>query len=81
MEEEIDREKGIQPLDGILEELGLANKDLVSFSSEQLTNKQVQKGRKGRLITGKIQRKILNALNSANKERSYKREDVFNYRS
>jgi len=81
MEDDIEREKGIQPLDGILEELGLANKDLVAFSSEQLTHKQVQKGRKGRLITGNIQRKILDALNAADKKRSYKREDVFNYRT
>lgn len=81
MEEETDRKKGVQPLDDILSELGLANKDLVGFSREQLTHKQVQKGRKGRYITSNIQQKILNALNAADKTRSYKRENLFNYRS
>jgi hypothetical protein len=63
MEESQQRDLGVQPLDTLLDEIGLSNHELVAFSTDQLTHKQVQKARKGRRITVNIQRKILTALN------------------
>jgi len=63
MEESLQRDLGTQPLDTLLDEMGLNNHELVSFSTDQLTHKQVQKARKGRRVTVNIQRKILTALN------------------
>jgi hypothetical protein len=79
-----DRDLGPQPLDGILEDLGFSNSDLVEASTEQLTHKQVQKGRKGRRLTANLQRKIATALNAACEsrqiERSVRAGDLFTYR-
>ncbi len=72
-------ELGPQPLDSIMEELGLKNHDLVAASTEGLTHKQVQKGRKGRRLTRNVQQKIQTAL-SAVSEKSYALTDLFNYR-
>ena len=63
MEESPQRDLGVQPLDTLLDEIGLTNHELVALSTDQLTHKQVQKARKGRRITVNIQRKILTALN------------------
>ena len=63
MEDSLTRDLGPQPLDAILDEIGLSNHQLVALSTEQLTHKQVQKARKGRRISVNIQRKILKALN------------------
>ena len=63
MEESPQRDLGVQPLDTLLDEIGLNNHELVALSTDQLTHKQVQKARKGRRITVNIQRKILTALN------------------
>lgn len=64
MEDSLNRDFGPQPLDVILDEIGLNNHQLVALSTEQLTHKQVQKARKGRRISVNIQRKILKALNA-----------------
>ncbi len=73
-------EKGLQPLDPILKELGLQNSDLVENSTEQLTHKMVAKGRKGRELTLNAQSKILHALNACQAEKIFKLADLFNYR-
>ena len=65
METSPERDFGPQPLDSLLSELGLENHALVAASTEQLTHKQVQKARKGRYVTGNIQRKVLKAVNAA----------------
>ncbi len=65
MESDDERAQGVQPLDAVMERLGLTNRDLVSSSTEQLTHKQVQKSRKGRRVTANIQGKIARALNAA----------------
>lgn len=70
---------GTQPLDGIMTRLGLANSALVQASTEQITHKMVQKGRSGRRLTGHVQQKLLNALNSAQKEQVFTLKDIFNY--
>jgi hypothetical protein len=64
MEDSLIRDLGLQPLDAILDEIGLNNHQLVALSTEQLTHKQVQKARKGKRISVNIQRKILRALNA-----------------
>lgn len=72
-------ELGIQPLDGIMTRLGFSNSDLVKISTEQLSYKMVQKGRKGRRLTPNIQHKILNALRALEPEDNFTIKDIFNY--
>lgn len=80
-------ELGPQPLDRLLEDLGLNNHELVAASTEQLTHKMVAKARKGRRLSRNIQMKVVRALNAAVKAkvpgeeaRAYLVEDLFNYR-
>ena len=70
---------GVQPLDAVMTRLGLANADLVKASTEQLTHKVVQKGRKGRRLTQNARQKILNALNAASATERFEMRDLFNY--
>jgi hypothetical protein len=70
---------GPQPLDEIMTRLGFSNADIVRFSTEQLTHKMVQKGRKGRRITLNIQQKILKAINAAQNEQVFTLKELFNY--
>ena len=72
-------ENGPQPLDALLIELKLKNSDLVEKSTEQLSHKVVSKARKGRLLTINAKHKILNALNAAQSQKTYKLLDIFNY--
>ena len=72
-------ELGTQPLDGIMVRLGFSNADLVKISTEQLSHKMVQKGRKGRRLTPNIQHKILNALRALKPEDNFEIKDIFNY--
>ena len=72
-------ELGIQPLDGIMARLGFSNADLVKISTEQLSHKMVQKGRKGRRLTPNVQRKILRALRALEPEGNFTIKDIFNY--
>jgi len=75
---ENERNLGVQPFDKVMDELGLKNHDLVAASTENLTHKQVQKGRKGRRITPKLQRRILDSLNTL-AEVNYEISDIFTY--
>lgn len=76
---------GPQPLDALLTEMGIENHEVVAASTEQLTHKQVQKGRKGRRLTPKVQRKIATALNAVCRARGqgdtkvFAVSDLFNY--
>jgi len=70
---------GVQPIDGLMTELGLTNADLVKASTEMLTFKMVQKARKGRRLTLNIQQKILNAIRAARPEKNITHKDLFNY--
>ena len=72
-------EHGVQPLDALLNQLGLKNADLVAASTEFLTHKQVNKARRGRRLTVNVQLKILNALNKKSGEKKFRREELFNY--
>lgn len=70
---------GFQPLDEIMTHFGISNSDIVRASTEQLTHKMVQKGRKGRRLTPHIKQKITNALNAAQKEQVFTTRELFNY--
>ena len=72
-------ELGVQPLDSVMERLGLKNHDLVVASTQGLTHKQVQKGRRGRRLTRNVQIKIQAAVNAVS-ERAYTLQELFNYR-
>lgn len=72
--------KGVQPLDKLMAELGLSNANLVDKSTEQLTFRMVAKGRKGRRIKLRIQSKILRALNACLPDKQFGLHDLFNYK-
>ena len=74
-----DMDKGVQPLDKIMTDLGLTNAHLVDVSADQLTFRNVAKGRKGRRIKLRIQAKILRALNACSPQKKFRFEDLFNY--
>jgi len=69
----------IQPLDLLMTQLKLSNHDLVAVSREQLTHKQVMKGRSGKRLTPRTKTKILNALHAAVPGRTFAHRDLFNY--
>lgn len=73
------RDFGVQPLDAIMTRLGLSNHDLVAASTQQLSHKVVQKGRKGRRLTMNAQQKILNALKAAKPDQVFTLRDLFHY--
>ena len=68
-----------QPLDTLMTRLGLSNANLVEVSTEQLSFKMVQKGRKGRPLTPNVQDKILNALLKLKPELKVRRRELFHY--
>jgi hypothetical protein len=71
-------ELGPQPLDKIMEDLGLKNHDLVAKSTDGLTHKQVKKGRNGRRLTRNLKEKITGSLCAAT-DKEYRISDLFNY--
>lgn len=74
-------EQGTQPLDAVMEEMKLSNHDLVEVSKQQLTHKTVAKARKGRQLTKRGQRKVIDAMNELRGGREpYQLGDLFNYR-
>ena len=68
-----------QPLDELMTKLGLTNADLVRASTEQLSFKMVQKGRKGRRLTPNMQAKILAALLAVKPDLNLRPRDLFRY--
>ena len=72
---------GTQPLDGLMEAWGLKNHDLVEASPEQLTHKQVQRARRGRILTLKMMMKVNRAFNIAiwNRLSAEQKEDYEEY--
>jgi len=63
--DELTRDHGPQPLDGLLDRWKITNHELVEVSAEQLNHKQVQKARKGRQLTLHLMQKLMRALNDA----------------
>lgn len=74
-----DRDFGPQPLDRILNEIGLSSADLVRASKEQLSFKAVHKARKGRKLTPNLQGKVLRALLAAHPGGGWTVKQLFNY--
>lgn len=72
--DELTRDHGLQPLDGLMVRWNLTNHELVEVSTEQLSHKQVQKARKGRQLTLHLMQKMMRALNEAALERVAKEE-------
>lgn len=62
--DELTRDHGTQPLDGLMVRWNLTNHELVEVSEEQLNHKQVQKARKGRQLTLHLMQKMMRALNA-----------------
>ena len=75
------RDLGTQPVDALMEQWGLSNHDMVDASPEQLTHKQVQRARKGRMLTLAMMQKVTRTLNIAVWYRLKKeeREQYFEY--
>lgn len=62
--DELTRDHGLQPLDGLMVRWNLTNHELVEVSEEQLNHKQVQKARRGRQLTLHLMQKMMRALNA-----------------
>ena len=87
--DELTRDHGSQPLDGLMARWNITNHELVEVSEEQLTHKQVQRAKSGRKLTLKMMMKVARALNLAiwskldapKKERfvQYLHKDIFSY--
>jgi hypothetical protein len=78
MSEPISRNLGEQPIAELLSQHGLASKDLVASSTDQLTRKMVVRACKGRRLTKNVKAKVLAALNAAS-GKEYQVGDLFNY--
>lgn len=82
---EIERNFGPQPLDTLMQQLGLDNHALVEASPEPLTHKAVQRARKGRRLTPHMRQRIATALHraaaakDAAPERPWFPREIFNY--
>jgi hypothetical protein len=87
--DELTRDHGPQPLDGLMARWNLTNHELVEVSTEQLNHKQVQKARKGRQLTLCLMQKLMRTVNETillklPKERRadfvpYLHKSLFNY--
>lgn len=87
--QDMTRDHGPQPLDGLLSRWGITNHQLVEVSVEQLNHKQVQRARKGRQLTLHLMQKVARTLNDAilsrlTKEQrphfiAYTHKHLFNY--
>jgi len=78
MNDDIEKDLGEQPIARIMREHALSPHDIVAASTEQITHKMISRATKGRRLTPNVQRKILNALNTA-AGKQYKLGDIFNY--
>ncbi|MFH0854975.1 MAG: hypothetical protein V1869_00450 [Candidatus Omnitrophota bacterium] len=78
MNDDIERDLGLQPLEAIMVERGFKAADLVKNSSEQLTFKMVSRAIKGRRLRPNAKQKVLRALNTA-AGKQYEMGDLFTY--
>ncbi len=76
--EELEKNLGEQPLKAILEEKKLSTKDLLSASRVPMTFKLVARACKGRRLTNRSKKVVLEALQLAT-DHVYKMTDIFNY--
>jgi hypothetical protein len=77
------RNLGLQPIHDLLDKHGLNNHDVVACDTTlALTHKVVQKARKGRMLTARMQKKVLAAVNAGLRQRNLAEvtfEDLFSY--
>ena len=73
-----DRNRGEQPLAALLTQHGLAPRDLVEASHEQITHKMVARGARGRWLTPNVRGKLVRALNAA-AGTAHRERDLFDY--
>lgn len=84
-QDEIERNMGVQPLDGIMAGHELGNHDIVAASTDPMTHKAVQRARKGRRLTKHMKQRMADALNRAVKlqgkeiEHAWVVKDLFTY--
>ena len=78
MEDNVERNFGLQPIAEIMVRHNLKPHDVVAASTKQLTHKMVTRGCKGRKLTLNSKSKILDALNLAT-DKNYTLSDLFNY--
>ena len=76
--DDMERDLGVQPLEGVLAEHGLSHHDVVAASTEQITHKMVNRACKGRRLGRRVQLKIRDAVNAAT-EGTYTLKDLFTY--
>ena len=76
--EELERNLGEQPLKTIMDENGLKSKDLLCASRVSMTHKLVARACKGRRLTNRSKKTVLEALQIAT-DHFYKMTDIFNY--
>ena len=91
---ELERNLGPQPLDALMSEYGLRNRDLVEAFDEPITHKMVSRGRKGRRLSANTKKKVARAFNMAlvakavseeeeknesSGSRQYEMSELFNY--
>jgi hypothetical protein len=74
----MERDLGRQPIVDVLARHGLASKDLVAASTEQITHKMVARAAKGRRLSEHVMAKVVRALNAATDE-TYSTGDLFTY--
>ena len=77
---------GTQPLDSLMVEHSLSNSAVVEASPEPVTHKMINKARRGRRLSRKVQIKVLAAFNQAMAKSQpsedtpcYTFQDLFNY--
>jgi len=73
-----ERNLGEQPIALLLQQKGLAARQLVGISDEHLTYKMVSRACKGRWLTPNVRQKILNALNRLS-DTPHTLADLFTY--
>ena len=78
MNDNIERNLGLQPIGGIMAGHNLKPHDLVAASIKQVTHKMVTRACKGRKLTLNTKTKIMDALNLAT-DKNYTLSDLFNY--
>ena len=78
MNDNTERNFGLQPITDIMARHDLKPHDLVAASTKQLTHKMVTRACKGRKLTPKTKSKILDALNLAT-GKNHSLSDLFNY--
>ncbi|MDA3924720.1 MAG: hypothetical protein PF904_08490 [Kiritimatiellae bacterium] len=77
-EKNLERNLGVQQLVAVMEKHNLKPHDLLEASRVPMTHKLVNRGCKGRRLTSRSKKVVLEALQIAT-DHTYKMTDIFNY--